>query len=411
MKINNEKQSFIIVTLGVAFEHLDMMLMSLLATSIVKEFIDYNSYAGELLLAYTAYAIAFLFRPLGAFCFGCIADLYGKKTSLLGSMVLMSASTLALAFIPGVNVLGLASTILFLICRIGQGLAVGGEYGTAMTYSYELNPKLRTFYGACVISSTHIGGMLAGFLASRYVENFRLTFLIGGLVGFFILLFRSILRADAVSVERQFHSLIVESIKDKSAIAKVLIVTSMQVLVFYGSLIYLNELMHNDLGVSRSQIFKGNSLVLALWIVIPVCFGYAADKFFFSYKKIMRFCAFGVFCSAPLLGLALTLCSYKAVLSAQIFMHLFHMGFCLCTPRFFGDLFNDQARTTAISTSYSVGASFTAALAPLICHLSVTLSHSNFAICVPFMVIALMAVFILKREDLCKKTTLLNSTT
>ena len=127
MKINNEKQSFIIVTLGVAFEHLDMMLMSLLATSIVKEFIDYNSYAGELLLAYTAYAIAFLFRPLGAFFFGCIADLYGKKTSLLGSMVLMSASTLALAFIPGVNVLGLASTILFLICRIGQGLAVGGE--------------------------------------------------------------------------------------------------------------------------------------------------------------------------------------------------------------------------------------------------------------------------------------------
>lgn len=411
MKPNKAKQSFLVVTLGVAFEHLDMMLVSLLASSIVEEFVGNSSPAIKLLYAYIGYAIAFLFRPLGSFCFGCIGDLHGRKTSLISSMVLMSVATLALAFIPSVQVLGLTSTILFLLCRIAQGLAVGGEYGTAITYSYELNPQFRTFYGACVISSTHIGGLFASFLASQYVENFRMTFLMGGLVGFFLLLFRSFMKEYHVTTAKKISEIATESVKDKKAILEALIVASMLVLVFYGSLIYLNELVHRDLGIPRSQIFKANSFLLGLWIMLPPCFGYIADRLAVSCRKMMRFGALGVFLSAPFLGLALALSSYPAVLAAQILMHLFHMIFCLCTPRFFGDLFAGQARNTTISTSYSLGASFTAALAPMICHISIALFHTNFAICVPFMLAALAAIFILKKEDLCKRMILLNSTT
>src|SRR5690242_10363458 len=145
MPSNKAPLSFLIIALGVAFEYFDMMLVSLLTSSLVEEFGGVSSPALKMLFAYIGYAIAFLFRPLGAFCFGCIGDLYGRKTSLVSSMCLMSAATLALAFIPGVKVLGVTATLLFLLCRIAQGLAVGGEYGTAMTYAYELNPKYRTF--------------------------------------------------------------------------------------------------------------------------------------------------------------------------------------------------------------------------------------------------------------------------
>ena len=65
----------------VAFEHLDMMLMSLLASSIVKEFVKSPTPGMELIYAYIGYAIAFIVRPLGAFAFGCIGDLYGRKIS------------------------------------------------------------------------------------------------------------------------------------------------------------------------------------------------------------------------------------------------------------------------------------------------------------------------------------------
>ncbi len=403
MKTNKAKQSFLIIALGVAFEHFDMMLVSLLASSIVEEFVGSTSPALKLLYAYIGYAIAFLFRPLGAFCFGCIGDLYGRKTSLISSMVLMSTATLALAFIPSVKVLGLSATALFLLCRIAQGLAVGGEYGTAMTYAYELNPKRRTFYGACVVSSTHLGGLFASFLASMYVENFRITFLIGGLVGFCLLFFRSFMKEYHEVAVKKISEIATESVKNKIAILEAMIVASMLVLVFYGSLIYLNEHVHRQLGISRSQIFKANSLLLGLWIVLPPCCGYIADRFALSYRKMMRFGALGVFLSAPFLGLAVTMASYPAILTAQILVHLFHMIFCLCTPRFFGDLFAGLARNTAVSTSYSLGASFTAALAPLICHMSSALFHTNFAICLPFMLVALMTVFILKKEIIYAK--------
>lgn len=402
MTSHTARRSFIVIILGVAFEHFDMMLVSLLASSIVEEFVS-SSPALKLLYAYVGYAIAFLFRPVGAFCFGSIGDLYGRKTALISSMVLMSTATLAIAFIPSVHTLGMAATILFLLCRIAQGLAVGGEYGTAMTYSYEIDSRLRTFYGACVVSSTHIGGIFASFLASMYVENFRMIFLVGGLVGFLLLMFRSFMVEYHEVTAKKISEVAVETVKDKKAIVEAMIVASMLVLVFYGSLIYLNELVHQKLEIPRSQIFKANSLLLGLWIALPPCFGYIADRFALSYRKIMRFGAIGVFCSAPLLGLALSFSSYPAILAAQILMHLFHMIFCLCTPRFFGDLFAHVARNTAVSTTYSLSASFTAALAPMICHMSTVLFHTDFAICVPFMLIALAAAFILKKERVYAK--------
>lgn len=398
MEISKAQRSFFIIALGVAFEHFDMMLVSLLSSSIVVEFVSSTNPALKLLYAYIGYAIAFLFRPLGAFCFGCVGDLYGRKTALISSMILMSTATLALALIPSVQVLGLTATLLFLLCRIAQGLAVGGEYGTAMTYAYELNPGRRTFYGACVVSSTHLGGIFASFLAGMYIENFRITFLIGGLIGLCLLLFRSFMKEYHDVTPKKISEIATESIKNKGAILQAVIVASMLVLVFYGSLIYLNELMHQELSIPRSQIFKANSFLLGLWIILPPCFGYIADKFTFSYRKWMRFGALGVFLSAPFLGFGLVLASYPAILITQIAMHLFHMIFCLCTPRFFGDLFAGSARNTAISTSYSLGASFTAALAPMICYMSINLLHTNFAICVPFMLVALMTIFILKKE-------------
>lgn len=402
-----KKRSFYIMLLGVAFEHLDMMLVSLLASSMVTEFLgDVNN---KLLYAYVGYAIAFIFRPLGAFVFGCIGDIFGRKTSLISSMLLMSVVTISLAFIPGVKVLGVTASCLFLMCRICQGLAVGGEYGTAMTYSYELNDKRRSFYGACVVSSTHVGGILAGFLASKYVGEFRQAFLIAGIIGFGILIFRNFIKEYFVPTAKNISLIANESIKDKKAVFEAILVASMLVFVFYGSLIYLNEIIYRDFEVSRSEIFKYNEFLLGLWVVLPVCFGFIADKLDISYRKMMRFGALGVALTAPVLGLALVSSSYVSVISAQVVLHIFHMIFCLCTPRFFGDLFSSKARNTAISTSYSLGASFTAALAPMICHINVSLFKTNFAICIPFTLIAIAVFFTIKKDDSCKKMILLNS--
>lgn len=411
MKTDKGKLSFLIIALGVAFEHFDMMLVSLLASSLVGEFIGVHSPAIQLFYGYIGYAIAFIFRPLGAFCFGCLGDLYGRKTSLISSMSLMSLATLALAFIPSVNVLGWISTFLFFLCRIAQGLAIGGEYGTAMTYAYELNKKFRTFTGACVVSATHVGGAFASFLASQYTNHIRITFLIGGMIGLFLLLFRSLMKEYHMVTAKKVSEITTKSIENKKGLLSALSVASMLVLVFYGSLIYLNELLHQNLGISRAEIFKANTFLLGLWIVLPPIFGYIIDRFEIPYRKMMAFGAVGVFISALFLGITLISFSYFAVVASQVVMHLFLMVFGLCTPRFFGDLFSGIARNTTVSTSYSLGASFTSALAPALCHGSIVLFSTNFAICVPFMLAALVVIFTTFKEELCSRNILLNFTT
>ncbi|MFD0570535.1 MFS transporter [Kitasatospora gansuensis] len=47
--------------------------------------------AGGLLAAFSVYAVAFLARPVGAVLFGHYGDRLGRKTTLVGSLLLMGA--------------------------------------------------------------------------------------------------------------------------------------------------------------------------------------------------------------------------------------------------------------------------------------------------------------------------------
>jgi MFS family permease len=403
------KKSLLVVVLGVAFEHFDMMLVSLLASSMIQTFVGAKSVGIQLLYAYLGYAIAFLFRPFGAFCFGVMGDVYGRKKALLSSMLLMSLATLFIAFIPNHQTIGMTAAMLFFLCRIGQGMAVGGEYGTAMTYVIEFEKSSRCFHGALLVASTHVGGMLASVLVTMYADDFRSVFLIAGLLGLGLLLGRSCLQ-DSTSVLSSKQVVMTQvSHNNKKSMYKAIMVASMLVLVFYGSFIYVNEILYADLGIARFELFKSNTLLLGLWVIFTPCFGSIIQAHHIPYQKAMLFGALGVMLCAPLLGLALSHKNFHAVLLSQIILHVFHMIFCLCTPQFFGELFTGAARNTSISSCYALGASITAVLAPMICHLSIMVFQTNFAICMPFMVMAFINILILKKENSCKKMMPLNS--
>ncbi|MGL4673223.1 MAG: MFS transporter, partial [Wohlfahrtiimonas sp.] len=47
-----------------------------------------------------AFALSFFMRPLGSWLFGWIADKYGRKNSMLISIVMMGVGSFAFAFLP-----------------------------------------------------------------------------------------------------------------------------------------------------------------------------------------------------------------------------------------------------------------------------------------------------------------------
>jgi MHS family proline/betaine transporter-like MFS transporter len=351
------------------------------------------------LYAYLAYAIAFLFRPVGAVIFGTMGDIFGRKSALMGAMLLMSLATLGIALIPSYKDVGVLATVLFFLCRICQGLSVGGEYGAAMTYAFEMDIRLRTFFGACVISASHFGGVFASLLASGFSANFRFPFLIGGFLGLVLIFFRSSLKEKNFGHRRTAPELLKDTLRKGDSVLKAALIAAVMVFAFYGTLIYVNEWVYRNLKIERALIFRYNTCLLSLWVLIPPLIGFYIDKYRIDYKFVMYVGSLGMLLSAPFLSFSMISGNYAFLFASQVCFHIFLILFSLGTPRYFGELFRKDIRNTAVSSSYSLGASITSALAPLICHGFVVLLDSPKGLMIPLMTAGAAASWILSKSS------------
>jgi len=95
------------------------------------------------------FAVTFLMRPIGAWFFGRYADRHGRRPALVFSISLMAGASLVIALTPTVHVIGSAAVVMLVLCRLVQGFATGGEYGTSATYMSEAaTPGLRGFFSS-----------------------------------------------------------------------------------------------------------------------------------------------------------------------------------------------------------------------------------------------------------------------
>jgi MFS family permease len=90
--------------------------------------------------AFMVFGGAFVARPVGAIAFGHFGDKVGRKSTLVASLLLMGASTVAVAFLPSYAQAGILAPILLCLCRFGQGFGLGGEWGGAALLAVENAP-------------------------------------------------------------------------------------------------------------------------------------------------------------------------------------------------------------------------------------------------------------------------------
>ena len=136
--------------------------------------------------------IGFLMRPIGGYIFGRIGDRYGRKPSMMISVIIMCLGSLIIAFLPTYSTLGYAAGVILLLVRMMQGLSVGGEYGTTATYMSEVALKGRRGFFSSFQYVTLVGGQLLAVLVVVILELFldetqiktwgwRIPFVIGAL--------------------------------------------------------------------------------------------------------------------------------------------------------------------------------------------------------------------------------------
>jgi metabolite-proton symporter len=99
--------------------------------------------------SFATFAVAFIARPLGAIGFGHFGDRLGRKKTLISTLLLMGAATVAIGLLPGAATIGVTAPILLVTLRFLQGLAVGGEWAGATLLAAEYAPpNKRGLYAA-----------------------------------------------------------------------------------------------------------------------------------------------------------------------------------------------------------------------------------------------------------------------
>ena len=148
------------------------------------------------------FAVTFLMRPVGSWFFGRFADRHGRRPALIISVLLMAAASLVIAITPTRDTIGASAVVILVLCRLVQGFATGGEYGTSATYMSEAaTPERRGFFSSFQYV-TLVGGqvlaqtvllLLQVFLSEQQIETFgwRIAFGLGAVFALVVLWLRT----------------------------------------------------------------------------------------------------------------------------------------------------------------------------------------------------------------------------
>ncbi|MFC4945057.1 MFS transporter [Pseudonocardia sp. GCM10023141] len=129
-------------------------------------FPQFSSTAG-LVAAFATFGVGYFARPLGAILFGHIGDRYGRRISLVGTLMLMGIATVAIGLLPTYGAVGILAPILLVVCRLLQGLGVGAEYVGAVTMVAEFAPtKRRGYYASMPAAGVFLGIGLAAAVSA-----------------------------------------------------------------------------------------------------------------------------------------------------------------------------------------------------------------------------------------------------
>ncbi|MDR6867602.1 MFS family permease [Microbacterium resistens] len=166
----NPARAAVAALIGTTLEWYDFTLFTLYSALIFQQifFVD-SSPAVATIQSLGIFAAGFLARPIGALVFGRIGDRLGRKTVLVGTLLVMGIATTAIGLLPTHAQIGASAPILLLVLRLAQGFAAGAEVGTAITVSAEYARPERRGLWAAAPAMGNFAGLILSALAFRLV--------------------------------------------------------------------------------------------------------------------------------------------------------------------------------------------------------------------------------------------------
>lgn len=132
--------------LGNVLEWYDYGLYGYFAVVISAEFFTSEDPVVGILMSFMVFGVGFVVRPIGGLIMGAYADKHGRVKSLTVTIMAIGICTMLMGCLPTYEQIGIMAPILLTVLRLLQGLATGGEFGSALTFISEFNNGKNTSF-------------------------------------------------------------------------------------------------------------------------------------------------------------------------------------------------------------------------------------------------------------------------
>ncbi|MEV7794303.1 MFS transporter [Streptomyces sp. NPDC087512] len=118
--------------LGTVIEYYDFLLYGTMAAlAFGRLFFPESHETAGMIASFGTLAAGYVARPVGGALFGHFGDRLGRKSMLVLTMVLMGGASFLIGVLPTYGTIGIAAPVLLVLCRVVQGIAIGGEWAGA----------------------------------------------------------------------------------------------------------------------------------------------------------------------------------------------------------------------------------------------------------------------------------------
>ncbi|ALE73136.1 major facilitator transporter [Pseudonocardia sp. EC080610-09] len=289
-------RTLVAASIGNAVEWYDWTIYATFSIYFATQIFPPDNAALALISTLATYALVFFFRPLGGLLLGRFADLRGRRTAMLVTILLMAGGSVVIGLLPTYEMVGWLAPVLLLLARIAQGMSLGGEVSNASAYLAEIAPADRRgryssfFYistGTAVLIASLMGFGLSAALTEDQLASWgwRIPFIIGGVLGLIGMWMRRQMaeteqfEQNKETAARIRNPLMLTLREHPRAVAQLVGFTVLNTLCYYTFFSALTPFATKSRGADATEVFLALSIATAIFVLLQYPMGAAADRY------------------------------------------------------------------------------------------------------------------------------------